>query len=73
MIFPIFRRSIDERFLMHRLRSTSISGIAAGILAMLLFAYRYYHDHVWNWDLFSVGLTMAVLKIALMTYYRLTD
>lgn len=73
MIFPVFSRSVDERFLMHRLRSTSIAGVAAGILAMSLFAYHYYHDHVWNWELLSIGLTMAVLKTALMTYFHFTD
>ena len=40
---------------------------------MSLFAYHYYHDHVWNWELLSIGLTMAVLKTALMTYFHFTD
>ncbi|HET7434769.1 MAG TPA: hypothetical protein VFN10_08660 [Thermoanaerobaculia bacterium] len=73
MNIPFFSGRFDERFLMHRLRSTSIAGVTGGTLAMLLFAYRFYHDHVWNWDLFSVGLTMAVLKVSLMTYYRRND
>ena len=64
---------IDERFLMHRLRSTSTAGVTGGTVAMLLFAYRYYHDHIWSWDLLSVGLTIAVIKVALMTWYRRTD
>lgn len=64
---------IDERFLMHRLRSTSIGGIAAGTLAMLLFAYHFYHDHVWDWELLSIGLTMAVVKWGVMLWFRLRD
>lgn len=64
---------IDERFLMHRLRSTSIGGIAGGILAMGLFAYRFYHDHVWSWELLSIGLTMAAVKWGLMLWFRLRD
>jgi hypothetical protein len=73
MSFLLFGNRIDERFLTHRLRSTSIAGVAAGTLAMLLFAYRYYVEHVWSWDLLAVGLTMAVVKISLMLWYRWTD
>jgi hypothetical protein len=72
MTLPVIGR-IDERFLTHRLRSTSIAGVTGGIVAMGLFAYRYYADHVWSWDLFAVGATMAVLKMALMVWYRFTD
>jgi hypothetical protein len=64
---------IDERFLMHRLRSTSVGGIAGGTLAMGLFAFQYYHNHVWRWDLFSIGLTMAAVKWSLMLWYRRKD
>ena len=63
----------DERFLMHRLRSTSIAGVTAGILAMTLFAFHFYRDHVWNWELFSIGLTMAMVKQSIMVWYRLRD
>jgi hypothetical protein len=64
---------IDERFLMHRLRSTSVGGIAGGTLAMGLFAYHYYHDHVWSWELLSIGLTIAGVKWGVMLWYRLRD
>jgi hypothetical protein len=73
MSFLFFGNRIDERFLTHRLRSTSIAGVTGGTLAMLLFAYRYYVGHVWSWDLFAVGLTMAVVKVSLMIWYRWTD
>ena len=61
----------DERFLMHRLRSTSIAGVTAGTLAMALFAWHFFHDHVWNWELLSIGLVMAVVKQSIMLWYRL--
>ena len=73
MTLPILGRHIDERFLMHRLRSTSLAGVAGGVVAMLLFAYRYYVDHFWSWDLFTVGIAVVVVKLAAMTWYRLTD
>jgi hypothetical protein len=63
----------DERFLMHRLRSTSWAGVLAATLAMLLFAWHYYHDHFWSWDLLAVGVTMAVVKWGILLWYRLTD
>ena len=69
----LVRKVIDERFLSHRRRSTSIAGIAGGYVAVLLFAYRYYVQQVWSWDLFAVGATIVVIKLALMTWYYLTD
>ncbi len=39
-------RLVDERFLEHRRRSTSYAGIIGGVLAILLFAYRFYVNHI---------------------------
>lgn len=64
---------VDERFLEHRRRSTSTAGIVGGVLAILLFAYRFYFDHRWSWDLFAVGVTIVGVKLAMMTFYYLTD
>ena len=66
-------KRVDERFLEHRRRSTSIAGVSGGVVAIGLFAYRYYFGHVWSWDLLAVALTVVVIKIALMTWYSLTD
>ena len=73
MKIPILDTAIDERFLDHRRRSTSLAGIVGGILAVCLFAYRYYVDHLWSWDLFAVAATIAAVKLALMAWYLLTD
>jgi uncharacterized membrane-anchored protein len=64
---------IDERFLRHRQRSTSIAGVVGGVLALSLFLYRHYADHRWNWDLFAVGLTIVVVKLAVMIWSHFTD
>lgn len=69
----LLSRWVDERFLIHRRQSTSIAGIAGAELAIGLFAWRYYMDHVWSWDLLAVGLTFVVMKLSLMTWYVLTD
>ncbi len=73
MNIPILGKVIDERFLNHRLRSTSLAGIIGGILAILLFAYRYYVNGVWSWDLFAVAGTIVTIKLAMMAWYLLTD
>jgi hypothetical protein len=66
-------RAIEERFLTHRLRSTSIAGVIGGSVAIGLFAWRHYIDNIWSWDLLAVGATIAVVKLAVMTWYFLTD
>jgi hypothetical protein len=66
-------RFVDERFLNHRLRSTSLAGITGGVLAICLFAYRYYVDHLWSWDLLAVALTFVGVKLITMVWFRLTD
>jgi hypothetical protein len=69
----ILGRFVDERFLAHRQRSTSAAGIAGGVLALLLFAYRFYIDHIFSWDLFAVAVTVVAVKLSLMSWYYVTD
>ena len=54
-------------------RQHHIAGVVAGVVAMGLFAYRYYSAHVWSWDLLAVGVTMAAVKWALMLWFHWTD
>ena len=70
---PILGSTIDERFLQHRLRSTSLAGILGGALAIVLFGYRYYANDIWSWDLFAVGVTVVVVKVVAFLWYRITD
>ena len=73
MNLPLVGKFFDERFLTHRLRSTSLAGIVGGLLAISLFAYRFYANHAWSWDLFTVAVAIVGVKVAAMTWYRLTD
>ena len=73
MNVPILGRFVDERFLQHRLRSTSIAGIAGALLALGLCAYHYFAQGILNWELFSIAATVAVVKVILMIWYRITD
>jgi len=64
--------TIDERFLTHRLRSTSNGGLAGLLVAAGFFFYNLSHGVI-RWDLFAVVATAATVKIGFMIYYRLTD
>ena len=72
MKLPIIGRLLDERFFEYRRRSTSIAGIVAAELALLLFAYRYFVEHVMRWDLVAIVVAFVVVKLALMAWYAYT-
>ena len=69
----VLGKQIDERFLTHRRRSTSIAGIVCAVTALVLFEYRYFVQHRADWDLLAVGLVFVVIKLALMVWFHLTD
>ncbi len=64
--------TIDERFFMHRLRSTSIGGLAAVLVAAGFFFYHLTQHHI-RWDMFFIVATAAVVKVAVLIWYRVTD
>jgi hypothetical protein len=70
---PILGKFVDERFLEHRRRSTSLAGIAGCLMAVALFEYRLFVHHIVSWDLLAVASAMAVVKIAMMLWYRCKD
>ena len=69
----LLSRFVDERFLAHRRRSTSLAGMIAASLALVLFLYRLYVNHVYNWDLFVVGFTFVFVKVGVMVWSALSD
>jgi hypothetical protein len=64
---------VDERFLQHRRRASSNAGIACAVVALLLFAFRFYHDHVVSRDLVAVFASFLIIKYILFFWYRRTD
>ena len=70
---PLVGRTVDERFLNHRRRATSYAGIAGGVVAILLFAWRFYVNHIWSWDLFVVVAVILGVKLSVMALSLLTD
>jgi len=73
MNLPFLGRAIDERFLNRRLRSTSLAGVIGGVSAILLFAWRFYINHIWCWDVLAIALIIAGVKTAMMAWYFITD
>jgi hypothetical protein len=69
----ILERIFDERFLAHRQRSTSVAGMLSAAGAIVLFEYRYFVNHVANWDLAAIGVAFVVIKMSLMAWYAVRD
>jgi protein-S-isoprenylcysteine O-methyltransferase Ste14 len=67
---PFFGKFVDERFLEHRRRSTSLAGIAGVLVAAALLEYHVFHDRFISWDLMYVLIGMVVVKLAMMLWYR---
>ena len=70
---PYLRAFVDERFLEHRRRSSSIAGFASLILAGGIFEYRIFVSHILSWDLLAIITTFAVVKLSLFAWFRFND
>lgn len=70
---PVLGRNVDERFLEHRLRSTSAAALTGALLLGILLEYHLIAHHEQRWDLFGILCAMASVKVALMIWYRFHD
>ncbi len=70
---PFLNKFVDERFLDHRRRSSSIAGFATLFLALAIFEYRLFFNHTISWDMAAIMVTFGVVKISMFTWYRLND
>ena len=70
---PFLAKYVDERFLEHRRRSSSLAAIAGVLVGVIVFEYRLIAQHVISWDLFAVLVVMAVVKMGMFTWYRMND
>jgi hypothetical protein len=70
---PFLGAFVDERFLDHRRRSTSLAAIFGALIAGCLFEYRLIFQHILSWDLFAVIAVMATVKLTMMIWYRISD
>jgi hypothetical protein len=70
---PFLGKFVDERCLEHRRRSTSLAAVGGALLAGGILEYRVFYLHSIDWSLFAVLITMAVVKIAAMLWFRFND
>ena len=70
---PFLSRFVDERFLEHRRRSTSVAALVGVAIAGGLFEFRLIVQHALSWDLFAVVSMMALSKLIMMLRYRFND
>ncbi len=73
MRVPLLGWLVDERFLEHRRRSTSVAGMLSAGLALVLFLYHDIVDQELKWELFTVGATFVAVKLALLLWYRVKE
>ena len=64
---------VDERYLMHRLKSTSLAGVIAAVLMGVSVLYQFYTKGVLRYDLFGILIVMAIVKLVAMLYFRRTN
>jgi len=64
---------MDERFKIHRLRSTRLAAIIGIILMGLWIIYDFFANHIFRIDLIIIMVTMAITKWISMIYYEKTD
>jgi len=73
MIFPIFKnRGFDERFVLHRLRSTRLAMAVLVVMMGGWFNYEWLVHSTFRLDLAVMLGVTAVVKIGAMIYHRLT-
>jgi hypothetical protein len=63
----------DERFIMHRFKSTRFAVLVGTILMFVIFTYHIVKHDVIRWDLFAIMLAMALAKVGAMLYLRRTN
>jgi hypothetical protein len=70
---PILGQFVDERFLEHRRRASSIAGFATVFVALGIWEYRLLVENIWDWELLAVIATFGVVKTSLFFWYRFHD
>ena len=61
---------MDERYILHRLKSTRFSLVAVAVMMGVYFEYEFLFKHRFHLDILIFLLAMGVLKLLAMLYYR---
>jgi hypothetical protein len=64
---------VDERFLIHRLRSTRWAAIVGAVTVGAFMSYELLVQGTLNWRMLAVLIAMGVTKWIAMLYYHKTD
>lgn len=64
---------LDERFVMHRYKSTRFSVLVGMISMFAIFTYHVVKNDTIRWDLFAIIFIMAFAKALAMIYLRRTN
>ncbi len=76
-MFPLFRslrrRLLDERFVLHRYKSTSHASVAAALVMGGWYLYELFVNRVIRWDFLIIMGVMALVKTVFLIWYRVRD
>ncbi len=64
---------MDERFMLHRYKSTSHACVVGSVLMGAWILYERFAHHQTRWDLLIILGAMAVTKLSFMLWYRHKD
>ena len=70
---PFIGQFVDERFLEHRRKASSVAGIIVVVLALVMFEYRLLRYGVFDWELAAVAVVFVAIKMGLFLWYRFRD
>ena len=61
---------MDERFVLHRLKSTRFALVGVAVMMGIYFEYEYLLHKKFHLDIFIFLIAMGLLKLAAMLYYK---
>ena len=64
---------LDERFVMHRYKSTRVAVLAGVLATFALYNYQWFAHHVIRWDYLAILAVMAAGKVGMMLHLRRTN
>lgn len=63
----------DERFIMHRLRSSRFALIVMVVITGVWLEYEFFVNDQMRWDLLIILSASAIAKVVSMIFYRLRE